>query len=246
MTLLQHPWATSDVITADRINLAMGLGAIKGLQQDITTTEQTPYTVPGSGVAVAILWSIHFCNNDTVVNNVKIALTPGASLTDARLIFDGDVQSKENIVLKGPWFLDPSDTIKTDSDTASANEVGAVFAVTEIAAQPTEGTLLVQDGDDLTASLVTKYTCPTGESAQVWAITIWNHDTVSRVVEVHAIQSGGSATGSNKIIDLELLAQSGYIHPFPVHLVEDGDFIQAKAAAASQVAFRLSPIEATV
>lgn len=92
---------------------------------------------------------------------------------------------------------------------------------------------------ELTTSLVTKHTV--ASNVQATLIELWfnNSDTVNRLVTVHFVPSGDTATDANKVLEMQSgnALRPGELqgYEWAVHLDTD-DFIQVKADAASVVA----------
>jgi len=104
-----------------------------------------------------------------------------------------------------------------------------------------------KDPLQLTASLVTQHIVNSGVQATFVEMTMTNHDTVERIVTVHFVPNGGSASAANKILEhqaAENALQPGEMRRYQFIPYRDaGDFIQAKASAAAVVTFLLSILE---
>ena len=91
---------------------------------------------------------------------------------------------------------------------------------------------------ELTTSLVTKHTVPSNVQATLIELWFTNKDTVNRIVTVHFVPTGDSATNANMTLELQagnaLRPGETFGAEFSVHLGV-GDFIQVKADAASKV-----------
>lgn len=214
---------------------------------DIVTSETTHYTV-GASVTVAIVHSLTITNTDTVTNQASVHLIPsGGSRQVANTIWDGDLPAGDTVVIRGPWFLDPSDTIRSISSGASANEVALRAEVIEFTGHPDGGTCIVDDGDALTVSDATYYTCPASnvQHAHLVAITICNTDSSARTVEVAIIPSGQTVSGRYRVFAGTVQAGETIVlgEPDQPYVLEPGDFVQAKASAGSVVGFRITPVE---
>lgn len=210
---------------------------------DVVTGETTHYTA-GAGIAVAIVHSITLCNNDTGTNQVSVHLVPsGGSRSAGNCIFDDVLQSGETVILEGPWFLDPSDTIRSISAAASAGEVGLRGEVTECTGAIEGVTLAVDDGDALTTSLADYYTCPASgvQHGYVPAVTVCNTSTSARTVTVEIRPSGGSQANQQNVMAQSVPAGATVI--LSGFALEPGDAVYAKASAASVVGFRVSAVE---
>jgi len=107
-----------------------------------------------------------------------------------------------------------------------------------------------KDPLQLTASLVTQHTINTSVQGTLVEITLTNHDTSERLVDVHFVPTGGSASDANKIIGLQagenaLLPGELRRYQFIPYL-DAGDFIQMKADVAAKVTRGLSILEEAV
>lgn len=248
-------WTAGDTLTAARTDR----GALPGLLTtlippigatpipvdgtDVNTVAQTYYTV-GAG-KIAIIQRITLWNSDTVSNQAAISIvesggTPGVQ----HQMFDDDLLPDESLILEGPWFLEASDFIRGISAAAAGSEVAIRIDGIELTAQPDGLTLKMDDGDTLTTAFATYYTAPATNltAAIVLAITVCNTDTVSRRVDVAIIPSGGTVDNRKQIFGEAIDPGATIIIAGPF-VLESSDFLQAKAAAVSVVAFRLSVAE---
>jgi hypothetical protein len=221
---------------------------VKAVDGDDAVSGETTHYTAGAGIAVAIVYSITLCNNDTVNNQVSVHLVEnGGSRTAANRIFSDLLAGGETVVLEGPWFLDPSDTIRSISSTAAANEVGLRAEVLEMSSVVPGVTLIVDDGSALTTSKAAYYTCPASnvQHANAVAITACNTDTASRTVTVEIRPSGGSASDRQNLFNAtvnagETVILGGADAPF---VLEPGDAVYAMASAGSVVGLRVSAVE---
>lgn len=94
----------------------------------------------------------------------------------------------------------------------------------------------------LTASLVTQYTVTATKIAEVYGLSLYNADTVSRSADVHFVPSGGSASAANQVYG-DTIPSKGTIFLQSLGVLAAGDFVQSKASAASAISLRLSPLE---
>jgi hypothetical protein len=211
---------------------------------DVVTSTTTHYTVPSSGVAVAILHRVTLCNNDTVTQNAGVYLVPsGGSAGQPSVIFFDTLQPGETVQLEGPWFLDPSDMIQSLSVGATANKVSLRAEACEYAALPAGVSIVVVDGATLTTSRVAYYTYGGTNYANVYAITLCNFDASARSVTVEVRPSGGSQSVNQQIFNGTLTSgESVIIGGF---LLEPGDAVYAQASANTAVSIRLSPVHWT-
>ncbi len=202
----------------------------------ITTAAATIYTVPAS--TIAIVNSITLFNADTVTNDAQIAIVAsGNAVNVAASIAGGGLAPTQTTILSGPWFLEAGDFISGVSASATGTDLSVRVDLAEMTAQLTGATLLFDDGDALTASLATYFTATA--LTTLYALTIYNSDTVDRVVTVEIIQSGGSA-GNNKTIFGSAVGPKQTVIVAGPFIFETGDFLQAKAASASVVSLRLT------
>lgn len=105
------------------------------------------------------------------------------------------------------------------------------------------------DPVQLTASAVTYYTAPTNTRCILKKVTVTNptSSAAARLVTVHIIPLGGSASDSNMIVSAKPVAVGQSMDLFEVenHILNPGDFIQALADSASDVTFMGSGLEVT-
>ena len=230
----------------DTDNSAVVSVAAKAIDGDsVTTSERTHYTVPSG--KIGLVHRISLCNSDSVSNQASVHLIAnGGSRTVANRIWTDNLLPRESIILDGPFFMASLDTIRSISAAAAADEVGLRAEVLEFDGHPGGLTLVVDQGDALTASNATYYTSPgSGNNrAIVLAATICNTDTSQRSVDLYVIESGGSAAGRKLIFNDLLEPSQTVIIPGPF-LLEPGDFIQSKASVTSVVSLRLTVLEVT-
>ncbi|MDA2936843.1 hypothetical protein MYX75_01085 [Acidobacteria bacterium AH-259-A15] len=107
-----------------------------------------------------------------------------------------------------------------------------------------------KDALQLTASLVTMHTIGTNVQGTFIEATLTNHDTVDRLVDLHFVPTGGSASNANKIIGLQTgqnALKAGEMRTYQwVPYLATGDFIQAKADVTLKVTLKLSILEEAV
>ncbi len=210
---------------------------------DVDSGETTHYTA-GAGLNKAVVHRIVLTGNSGSDRNAQVhIIASGGSRTVANRIFSGTVFAGETIVLEGPWFLDPSDTVRSISSDAAADEVALRLDVSEADDAITGVTLAVVDGVALTATLVSQYACPGSgvEHAETMAVTICNTDSVARTVTVEVRPSGGSQTDKQNVMAASVGAGETVI--FGGITLEPGDAIFAKASSAAVVSCRVSPVE---
>ena len=101
----------------------------------------------------------------------------------------------------------------------------------------------------LTASAATYYTTPANTRTQIKKLTVTNPTSSAavRLVTVHLVPSGGSASDTNMIISARPVAIGQAMDLFEAenHILEPGDFIQALADAATDVTIMGSGLEVT-
>lgn len=99
----------------------------------------------------------------------------------------------------------------------------------------------------LTASAATYYTVPANKRTQIKKLTATNptSSTAVRLVTVHFVPSGGTASDTNMIISQQSVSPGQAVDLFAAegHILETGDFIQAFADAATDVSFQGSGLE---
>lgn len=213
----------------------------------VTTGEATHYTASAS-CTVAVVQAIRITNNDTSDNQVSVHLIPnGGSRQVANRIVSDTLTASDSLTLRGPWFVDPSDTLRSISSGATGTDVALRAEVLELTGMPAGTTLIVDDGDALTNAYATYYTCPASnvQHSNVVAITICNTDSSDRVVNVQVIPSGQSASDARMVFADTVWAGETVIvggADDPI-VLEPGDFIQAKAATGSVVSLRVTALE---
>jgi hypothetical protein len=98
----------------------------------------------------------------------------------------------------------------------------------------------------LEATQTTQYTA-TSAKALIDKATVTNTDTVNRTFSVNIVQSGGSATNANLIIDdRTVIPGETYLCPELIgHELDPGAFISTVASAATALTLRVSGREIT-
>jgi len=98
----------------------------------------------------------------------------------------------------------------------------------------------------LEATQTTQYTA-TSVKALIDKATVTNTDTVNRTFSVNIVQSGGSATNANLIIDdRTVIPGETYLCPELIgHELDPGAFISTVASAATALTLRVSGREIT-
>jgi hypothetical protein len=98
----------------------------------------------------------------------------------------------------------------------------------------------------LEATQTTQYTA-TSAKALIDKATVTNTDTVNRTFSVNIVQSGGSATNANLIIDgRTVVPGETYLCPELIgHELDQGAFISTVASAATALTLRVSGREIT-
>ena len=258
-------WSADDNMTASRRNREAIIGrlllpaydvneagtttwAVKAVDgDDIVSVETTHYTA-GAGLNKAVLHYVTLTNNSGSDRNAQVHIVENGGSRSAANAIHGKtggvtIFAGETITLEGPWFLDPSDTLRSISSDAAANEVALAAVVSEAADALTGVALVVKDGVALTATLVSQYVCPGSgvEHAEVLAVTVCNTDSADRTVTVEVRPSGGSQSDKQNRLAESVVSGESLI--FGGISLEPGDAIFAKASVASVVSFRVSPVE---
>jgi hypothetical protein len=211
---------------------------------DVTTAETTHYTVPSSGVAFALVQRITMTNSATVSRHVTLHLiASGGSRTVANAIWDDSLKPGETVIFGGPWTLGVSNTLRSISADAAANEVALRAEVLTYETAPSGLAYPIDQGDALTAATATYYTAPSGKRTTLLVVTICNTDTVARTVTVNLIPNGGSASAINRIFN-DLVQAGETVTMDDPKIMDAGDFVQAMASAAAVVGFRITALEA--
>jgi hypothetical protein len=214
---------------------------------DVVSGETTHYTA-STGISAAIVYSITLANNQAASRQASVHLIEsGGSRTVANRIFSDSLAAGETVVLQGPWFLDPSDTIRSISSDAAANEVGLRAEVLELASAVSGVTFKVIDGVALTTSIASQYACPSSnvQHADVVAITLCNTDSSARTATVEIRPSGGSQTDRQNVMAQSLFAGESVI-AFGVDqaiVLEPSDAVYAKASTGAVVSCRVTVVE---
>jgi hypothetical protein len=255
-------WATNDVLKQERLNRAAIIGrlalpvydvddasvvrvAAKPIDgDDIITTETTHFTF-GSGITVGILHSLTVTNNHSATLPFEVHLVPnGGSRSAATCVAAMKLlQPGETAIFEGPWFLDPSDTLRSISASATAGQIALRGEVTELTGATAGVTLVVDDGSALSTTLTAYYTCPGSgvTHTTVPALTVTNTDTAARTVTVEIRPSGGSQTDRQNI--LNQLIPAGETVILDGFVLEPGDAIYAKISSGTTGSVRVSPVE---
>jgi len=212
----------------------------------VTTGEATHYTA-GSGISVSVIKNITITNHEAGSNTARVHLVPnGGSRQAANAIYFGTLYLKETVSLSGPFFIDPSDTVRSISSDASGTDLSLRIDYEEWTGHPAGVTCIVDDGDALTTSFATYYTCPASNVQHSNAIVLaCNTHTAAVDVEIAVIPSGQAQANRYNIFTGSLRAgdtlfMGDVLEPF---ILEPGDFIQAKASTGAVVAFRVTPVE---
>lgn len=221
---------------------------VKSVDGDDVVTSETTHLTVGASVTVAILHSVTLTNG-TAARNAQVHIVPnGGSRLTANAVFSGTLYAGESVTIRGPWFLDPLDTLRSISSNASADEVALRGELTELSSGAPPGTaLIVDDGDVLTTSPVAYYTCPSTnvQHANVVAITCANASGIDQSLYVAIVPSGQSDAGrrrvfSGTIYTGETIVIGGPESPF---VLEPGDAVYANCGQNSAVGFRVSAVE---
>jgi len=99
----------------------------------------------------------------------------------------------------------------------------------------------------LATAATTQYTAPAGTRAIIDKVTVTNTDTVNRSFSVNLVQSGGSASNANLIVDTKtVVPDETYNCPELVgQVIDPGGFISTTASAATALTLRVSGREIT-
>ena len=92
------------------------------------------------------------------------------------------------------------------------------------------------------AAQTTQYTSTAPLTSVIDSFTATNESTSSATISLHIVPSGGSAAGSNKVVDERTIA-AGETYTMPEvlgHVLKSGDYISTIASAASSIVIRAS------
>jgi len=261
-------WADADNMTAARRNRESIIGrlwmpiydvdnssvvtvtAVSVDGDDIITSETTHYTVPGSGVVMAVLQRITVCNSSLNPRACSIHLIEsGGSRTVANRIYSAYVPAGSTVTIEGPFFLSASDTLRTIGLGMSANNIGLRAEVLEFAAQPTGVTLAHEttngsgiEGAALTETSAIYYTAPAAKKTVAMNITVCNTDSSARTVTVYIVESGGVVAGAKQVIRQSVPAGASVMLDGPF-VLDPGDTIRGLASLTAVVSIRITPVE---
>lgn len=223
----------------------------------ITTGEATHWTMNASG-NVGVLHSVTLCNSHTGVNNAQIHLVPnGGARAIGNAIFYGSVRPKETIVIGGPFYVGPNDTLRSISTNALSGQFGLIGAVTELSGGLPEGvnpkvgsgTGYDVRGVALTTSMTTIYTCPAAgiEHSSVHGVLACNTAVQNQEFTLALVPSGQSVSARyylevvtlkvGEIITIGDILQSYVLKP--------GDTVQAMAVTNGVIGLRPTVTEYT-
>ena len=102
------------------------------------------------------------------------------------------------------------------------------------------------EGSIVPATDTTVYTAPSNTTTIVDKVTTANYDTVSRVVTISIVASGGSVGDAYYIAKRTLAAKETYIWPEVVgQILNAGDYVSIIASNATGVNLRISGREIT-
>lgn len=259
-------WAANDPLTRQRLNRGEIIGrlmmpfydvdsagtttvaAIAVDGDDIITSATTHYTVPSSGVVVAVLQRVTVCNASATARACSIHLVEsGGSRTVSNRIWSDTVPAGLTIVIEGPFFMSPSDTLQSIGTGMSADDIGLRAEALEFTTQPSGMTLAhattngtAVEGAAMTGSSATYYTAPTSKKTVIPCIVLCNTDTSAVTVTVNIIESGGSVAGKKKILGQSIKAGGSLILAGPFAL-DAGDTIRGLASTA--VSIRVTAVE---
>lgn len=217
---------------------------------DITTSATTHYTVPGSGVTVAMLQRVTLCNGSATARACKVHLVEsGGSRTVSNTIYSGTLAAGDTCVIEGPFFMSPGDTLQSIGTGMSADDIGLHADVLEFATQPS-GMVLAHattngsgvEGAMLTGSSATYYTAPASKKTVVGPITLCNTHSAALATTVYIIESGGSAAGKKKVFGGSIPAGATVMLDGPF-VLDPGDTVRGLAGTTDLVSIRVTPIE---
>lgn len=82
------------------------------------------------------------------------------------------------------------------------------------------------------------YACPSNEKVQVKKLTFANTDATARLLTIHQVASGGSASAANMVVPTVTIPAGGTYECFEIegHILQAGDFITAFSDVANKVA----------
>lgn len=217
---------------------------------DVITSVTTHYTVPGSGVTVAMLQRITVCNGSATARAFNLHLVEsGGSRTVSNRIWADTLGAGVTAVITGPFFLSPSDTLQSIGTGMSADDIGLRAEVLELATQPAGMTLAHAttngsgiEGAALTGSSATYYTAPASKKTVVLNLTLCNTDTAARTPTVYVIESGGSVAGKKTVIAQALAAGKSLLFDEPL-VLDPGDTIRGLASVTAVVSLRVTAVE---
>lgn len=90
-----------------------------------------------------------------------------------------------------------------------------------------------------------QYAVPAATTATVRSLTLCNTGAVTRLVSVHIVASGGSASDANKILKAVSLVAGETLIDDSLRNLAAGDFITGFADAATTVSMRVDGAEIT-
>jgi hypothetical protein len=82
------------------------------------------------------------------------------------------------------------------------------------------------------------YACPANEKVQIKKLTFVNDDASTRLLTLHLVASGGTASASNLVTKAISIPAGGSYEAFEAegHILQAGDFITAFSDVANKVA----------
>lgn len=97
----------------------------------------------------------------------------------------------------------------------------------------------------LTTSLATYYTAPTNTKTLLKKVTLTNTSANAETVDLHLVETGGSAGDANKILDGVAIGpgKTYEVYEAEGHIMNSGDFIRALASTVSVVNIQISGVE---
>jgi len=97
----------------------------------------------------------------------------------------------------------------------------------------------------LTASLATYYTAPASTKTVIKKATLTNIGTDAETVDLHLVETGGTAGTANKILDGQPIGpgKTFEIYEIEGHILNAGDFIRSLCSTVSKVNIQISGVE---
>lgn len=93
------------------------------------------------------------------------------------------------------------------------------------------------------------YSCPSGKTASIKTIVLFNSNTTAEVIKIYAVPNNGgsvgTATDANQILSISLSSGNTFEFTpgYPLELNAQNDTIQANSTTASKVNYVLGGLE---